>query len=197
MRLYKLTDEHGCTRNNTQWGPGVTHTAKGSGGGLCSDSWIHAYCHPLVAMIMNPIHADIKNPLLWIAEGEPLKFDAQKKLGCKSLTTIRQITPPRLGLEFLVHASIEISLDSATVSEQYREWARRWISKEDRSAKSASIVGTYSAFAAYAFDDYIHGGDNYRLIAYRVAAAFDVRSDIMIVKTLVNLAKKYNITWEE
>lgn len=30
MRLYKLTDEHGCTRNNTQWGPGVTHTAKGS-----------------------------------------------------------------------------------------------------------------------------------------------------------------------
>lgn len=41
MKLYKLTDSHGRTYNDTQWGPGVTHEASGEGE-LCGPGWLHA-----------------------------------------------------------------------------------------------------------------------------------------------------------
>lgn len=38
---YKLTNQDGCTWGDTQWGPGVTHTAEGDGTGVCSNGVIH------------------------------------------------------------------------------------------------------------------------------------------------------------
>ena len=68
-KLYKLTDENGQTRGGTQWGPGVSHSGTGCGG-LCSPGWIHAYEHPLVAVLLNPIHGKFRQPRMWEAEGE-------------------------------------------------------------------------------------------------------------------------------
>ncbi len=76
MKLYKLTDHNGKTRagedNELQWGPNVTHAAKGEGIELCSPDLIHAYEHPLLGVIMNPCHADFPKTTmrLWEAEGE-------------------------------------------------------------------------------------------------------------------------------
>ena len=66
-KLYKLTDSCGRTRDGTRWGPGVSHSGTGKGE-LCGPGWIHAYEHPLVAVLMNPIHANFQNPRLWEAE---------------------------------------------------------------------------------------------------------------------------------
>ena len=57
-KLYKLTDQNHQTRNNTKWGAGVTHTASGQGD-LCTAGWLHAYTSPLLAVLLNPIHANI------------------------------------------------------------------------------------------------------------------------------------------
>ena len=54
MQLYKLTDDSGRTYNNTQWSEGSTHTASGDGD-MCRQGWIHAYTHPLLAVLLNPI----------------------------------------------------------------------------------------------------------------------------------------------
>ena len=67
MKLYKLTDGDGQTMSGTQWGPGVSHSGTGEGE-LCGPGWIHAYEHPLIAVLLNPIHANIQNPRLWEAE---------------------------------------------------------------------------------------------------------------------------------
>ena len=80
---YKLTDEYGCTRNEVQWGPGVSHSAEGEESRLCTSGCIHFYRDPLIAILMNPVHANFAKPRLWecVAEGEvihePLKSGAR------------------------------------------------------------------------------------------------------------------------
>lgn len=134
-KLYKLTDEYGKTQNDTQWGPGVTHSGTGEGG-LCGPGWIHAYEHPLIAVLMNPIHADFKTPRLWKAEGEVGLRDGQLKCGCTILTTIREIPFPKITTEMRVRFAI---LCAKRVHEcsTWNAWADRWLLGEDRSAASA------------------------------------------------------------
>lgn len=148
MRLYKLTTQDNMTQNNTLWGPGVTHAAKESGGGLCSGSWIHAYSHPLVAIIMNPNHANIKNPKLWLASGNPGCHDGQLKLGCKTLTTVRELSLPKISTEHLVVFAIDLSL-RVFDDIGFALWANAWKSGTDRSCAAARAARA----AAYASAD--------------------------------------------
>lgn len=102
--LYKLTTRDGKTRkgcyNETQWGEGIKHRAKGpKDGELCSNSFIHAYEHPIIAVLMNPAHADIRQPLLWEARGKIAERNGSLKVGCRSLTTIKQIEMPKISLK--------------------------------------------------------------------------------------------------
>jgi len=102
--LYKLTYQDGTTRkgeeNETQWGRGVTHTAKGkktqgAGRALCSDQVIHAYRSPEIAVLANGLHADIASPLCWSARGRVVAEDGLK-VGCRTLTTLEIVPLPVL-----------------------------------------------------------------------------------------------------
>ena len=135
MKLYKLTDKDGYTRrgkeNECLWGENVSHSGTGSGP-LCSEGWVHAYTDPLVAVFMNPAHANIREARLWEAEGEIAINDNSLKVGCKTLTTIREIPCPVLTTEQRVATAILISL-ATSVSDAYRVWAEGWLSGADRS----------------------------------------------------------------
>jgi len=136
--LYKLSDSDGKTMNGTQWGPGVSHSGTGKGG-LCGPGWIHAYEHPLVAVLMNPIHASFKNPRLWEAEGEIAIRDGQLKCGCKTLTTVREIPLPEITEEmrarFAILCAKEVCADLS-----WNAWADKWLSGEDRSVEAAKAA---------------------------------------------------------
>jgi len=140
MKLYKLTTQDDLTRkgetNETQWGPGVTHYAKPGNGFLCSDYYIHAYESPLVAIVMNYIHACIPDPKLWEAEGEVAKRDGQLKCGCKSLTTIREIPCPTITLTQRVEIAIRCAMLVCS-DKDWNIWSQKWLSGEDRSLRSA------------------------------------------------------------
>ena len=91
MTKYKLTSQSNQTYNGTQWGPGVTHRTDGFGV-LCSSGWLHYYHTPEVAVFLNPIHANIRDPKLWVCEaGGHHLDDSGLKGGCTRLTTIREI----------------------------------------------------------------------------------------------------------
>ena len=135
MKLYKLTDGDGKTWGGTQWGPGVSHSGTGEGG-LCGPGWIHAYEHPLIAVLLNPIHADFKNPLLWEAEGEVGLRDGQLKCGCATLTTIREIPLPEITAEMSVRFAILCAKDVCSCR-AWNAWADKWLSGEDRSEEAA------------------------------------------------------------
>jgi hypothetical protein len=91
MKTYKLTDENNQTRGGTQWGPGICHTAIGDGEELCSDGWIHFYTNPLIAILMNPVHANFLNSRLWECETSGAELHVPLKSGCKTLKTVKEI----------------------------------------------------------------------------------------------------------
>jgi hypothetical protein len=135
IKLYKLTDGDGKTRNGTQWGPGISHSGTGKGG-LCGPGWIHAYEHPLIAVLMNPIHANFQNPRLWEAEGEVGLRDGQLKCGCKTLTTVREIPLPSITTEMRVRFAI-LCAKEVCAYPAWNAWADRWLSGEDRTQAAA------------------------------------------------------------
>jgi hypothetical protein len=151
MKLYKLTDSEGYTRrgerNETKWGVGVTHRATGRGG-LCTSGVIHAYEHPLLASFMNPIHADVKNPILWHAEGEVTHREGQLKCGVRELTTLHKARLPKITQEQRVRISIYCALTQYN-DPAFVKWANDWLSGKDRS-KEAAWAAAAAAWAAEA-----------------------------------------------
>src|SRR5574343_327403 len=150
MIRYKLTDRDGYTRrgksNETKWGPGVTHTANGTGG-LCTDGVIHSYASPLLAVLMNPIHMDIESPRLWEAECDSLVEDDGMKGGSRSLTTIREIDVPEVTTEqrvrFAILCALEVYSEPGFVT-----WANAWLDGIDRSKAAAAAWAAAAAARA-------------------------------------------------
>jgi hypothetical protein len=161
--LYKLTDSCGKTRNGTQWGPGISHSGTGEGG-LCGPGWIHAYEHPLIAVLINPIHANFKNPRLWEAEGEIAIRDGQLKCGCKTLTTIREIPLPKITTEMRVRFAI-LCAKEVCADLSWNAWADKWLSDEDRTLAAAEASATRAEASA------AQAAEAAALAAYRSARA--------------------------
>ena len=148
MKLYKLTDENHETHNNTKWGEGVEHTADGKGP-LCSKHWVHAYEDARIASLLNPIHCNFKNPVLWEAEGEVGEKDNCLKLGCTRLKTIKIIPLPEITTEQRVLFAIYCAKQVCD-NKEWNEWADNWVSGEDRSEESAWDVEEAAAALAWA-----------------------------------------------
>ena len=91
---YKLTDSDMKTYGGFQWQIGTTYTTRGKGS-LCSAGWLHYYHDPLLAVLLNPIHANVNKPRLFEAHaaGEML-YDRGLKAGATSLTLLREIALP-------------------------------------------------------------------------------------------------------
>jgi len=144
--VYKLTDKFGQTRSNTQWGNNISHTAWGDDKELCSNGWIHYYTHPLIAVLMNPIHADFKSPKLWEAEASGEIINEPLKSGCKTLTTIKEIPLPEISgvqkIAFGILCTKEVYDDKA-----WKVWADKWLSGEVRSNETANAANADYAAA--------------------------------------------------
>jgi hypothetical protein len=138
MILYKLTDEHDQTFGETQWGEGVTHTAPGTGD-LCTSGWIHAYHDPILALFLNPVHAQFKHPHVWEAHGVVGMTDHGLKVGCASLTTVRRINMPTITTErrvrFAVRCALAVCSDAG-----FRAWAVSWLSGANRRQSAAAAA---------------------------------------------------------
>ena len=151
-KIYKLTDEKGRTYNQTQWAENVTHEGTGRGE-LCSAGWIHAYTHPLLAVLLNPMHANFESPILWECKGKIEKREHYDlKVGCRSLTTIRKIALPKVTTiqrqAFAILVVKEVYKDK-----DWNLWADNWLSGKDRSAyaaRAAAYAAARAADAAYA-----------------------------------------------
>jgi hypothetical protein len=151
----KLTNKDGYTKNQTLWGENITHEVTGSSNqALCSNGWIHFYEHPLIAVFMNPIHAQLNEPRLYscLIEGE-IEKDGQLKFGCKKLTTLSRLPLPVITSE----QRIEIGIRCAMIvykEQHWSLWAQKWLSGEDRTEKSADAAdaAAYAAAQDAAYD---------------------------------------------
>jgi hypothetical protein len=138
--LYKLTTADLKTRkgesNETTWGEGVTHSGDTTFSELCSPGFIHAYTHPLLAVLLNPVHADIPDPVLWECEGEGVISDRGLKVGCRRLTTVRRIPLPSVSTEQRVRFAI-LCGKAVCSDPQWLWWADGWLDGRDRTGAAA------------------------------------------------------------
>ena len=154
-KLYKLTDKDGRTYGGCQWGEGVTHETDGHGE-LCGPGWIHAYTDPLLAVLLNPIHAnfDPDTMLLWWCKGKVGRTDSGLKVGSTKVTTIRTIPGPEITTEQRVRFAI---LCAREVYQEpvWSQWAAAWLDGTERGASASASASAYAAAdaAAYAAAD--------------------------------------------
>jgi len=167
MKLYKLTDQNYKTRNDTIWGVGVTYTASNGEPKLCTNTVIHAYKSVEQALLLNPIHVNIPNPVVWAAEGEIIIEDFSK-VGCKSLTTTSLLQIPRWYKHIETRKRVQVMFAILCAESVLHYWideypnddrpqtaiaaAKTWFNKNtyDAAATDAAAIGAAAAAAAAA-----------------------------------------------
>ena len=100
---------------------------------------------------MNPEHAKIANPKLWIAEADG-KFldDKSLKCGYTQMRLIKEIKLPKISTEKLVEISIHLAVLSGYDDENFIAWAIHWINNDDRSESAAWAAARTAQGAARA-----------------------------------------------
>lgn len=137
MTVYKLTNEKMQTRNGFQWELGVPRAATGAGAKLCTNAVLHYYRNPIEAVLYNPIHAGLKNPLLFEAEADGETATDGLKGGCKTLTLLRRLELPEVPTEKRIEFAIRCAKQVYSENEEFVQWANRWLDGTDRTARAA------------------------------------------------------------
>jgi len=139
--IYKLTDKEMRTYNGYQWKLNEWHETSGEGG-LCGPGWLHGYEHPWLAVIHNPIHADIVNPRLFECEcrGE-IEREGLLKCGVTRLRLVRELELPEITGEQRIAYGIYCAKKVYT-DEKWNNWADAWLEGKDRSADSAASAAS-------------------------------------------------------
>jgi hypothetical protein len=142
-KYYKLTNKNLQTHKGCQWVVGEWKETSGEGI-LCDNGWLHCYHHPLLAVLYNPIHANIENPLLWEVEvdGNYLN-DNFIKCGFTKMRLIRQIELPKVTTIQRVAFAIYCSLEVCKNKEHYK-WAENWLNGTDRSEAAAEAAAEWA-----------------------------------------------------
>ena len=91
MIKYKLTTQGMATHNGHTWVVGEKQTITIAGEELCTEQVLHYYDSPELAVLFNPIHANIIYPRLWQVECDQVAHDGLK--GAKWMVLERELPP--------------------------------------------------------------------------------------------------------
>lgn len=138
--IYKLTDQNMQTYGGTQWVLGEERTTDGRGE-MCGPGWLHAYTDPLLAVLLNPLHANISEPRLFVGDGDIGAVDYGLKVGCTRMVLTEEITPlpvvtetQRIRFGILCAKQVVFGAGANSV---WLRWPDAWLSGEDRTWESA------------------------------------------------------------
>ncbi len=147
MKLWKLTDGNDQTQGGCQWGESVTVETSGEGE-LCGPGWTHWYTHPLLAVLLNPIHGDydLRTAHLWEGKGDVGKTDRGLKVGCRRATTLKRVDLPFVATNRRIRFGI-LCAKKVYNEPRWTKWADGWLSGEDRSAAMAAEAAAWAAWA--------------------------------------------------
>jgi hypothetical protein len=147
MIRYKLTDENMQTYKEFQWELGKVYEIdinwQSKYVSLCSRSWFHVYSHPLIAVLMNPIHADFKNPRLFKCSCSGYhQIDNGSKEGFVKVKLLKELKIPEITLTQRVAFGI-LCAKKIYEGNEWNKWADKWLKGKDRSCSAANAA--YSA----------------------------------------------------
>jgi hypothetical protein len=145
MILYKLTDPNLVTHKGFTYTPGQWTPTLSGEGNLCGPGWYHAYTHPGLALLLNPIHANYQPCRLWEAEGEIGRTDYGLKVGVRRLRLSHELMVPTLTSEQRVTFALYAAL-AVYRAPRFVNWAKDWLAGTDRTQEAA-------AWAAWATEE--------------------------------------------
>jgi hypothetical protein len=153
MKFYKLLTQDMTSHKDTKWELNKTITVTKEGNQMCTDQVLHCYNHPLLAILFNPLHADISNPRLFEINVNAIVNTDGLKYASKSQTLIKELTIPEISLEQRIEFAIRVA-KLVCKDTNWNTWADNWLDKSDRTKESAYAAYTYAAdaaaYAAYA-----------------------------------------------
>lgn len=190
ITLYKITDHNYCSYGGCKWGKNIEHSAPGRGK-LCTDAYLHAYCHPLLAAFFNPIYGRYTFPVLWKIQGIVKKADGTK-VGCTWQKTLKIIPLPEITTEQQVKIAI-LCVKEVFDDLKWNDWADKWLSGKDRSVYSAKralhakpgdeLVGAATAWKAFMASEGIRRNKKEKM-KYLAAQAVDC-AVVWLTRTIV------------
>ena len=149
---YKLTDTAMRTHEDFQWELGKWYSIpkKNRGGKLCSVSWFHCYNDPLLAALLNPIHADIESPRLFACETRgDMATDRGLKFGFTEMRITEEMPVPEISTTQKVAFGI-LCAKQVYKDPDWNYWADNWLSREDRTELAAWAAEAAAGAAAEA-----------------------------------------------
>jgi hypothetical protein len=157
---YKLTDAKMQTYNAFQWTLNEWRTASGKGI-LCGPGWLHGYSDPLVALLHNPMHANIAHPRLFRAEWRGrIQDNHGLKFGVTAMRLAEELPVPDITnyhrRAYAIRCAIAVLPAWAVHAEQqtiWKAWAKNWIAgaDSDASARNAAAAANAAANATTAY----------------------------------------------
>ena len=144
--IYKLTDMNMKTFGGYPWALGKWNRTSGEGD-LCGPGWLHAYTSPVLAELLDPIHANFREYRLFRGEASgPVISDSGLKVGYTNMRITEELPRLHITTENRIRFGIACACRVCT-SAEYRAWAERWVSGADRT-KAAVRTAIRAARAA-------------------------------------------------
>lgn len=150
LKGYKLTDQNGYTRRGltgqTKWEIGTKVRPTGEYQGKpCAPGVLHDYEHPLLAILLNPIHANIDKPLMFVLEHdiEP-NTDGLKRWTTRQVSVISEMSPP------VVTITQRVKWAQACAAAAFAAAAARAAQARAAAAMTAAKAAREAAWAARA-----------------------------------------------
>lgn len=139
VKMFKLVSQDLTTHGGMKWAIGKTNRAIKAGKEMCTNQVLHCYSDPNLAVLFNPIHANISNPILFEIECSTIVASDGLKHACKAQTPIRQLELPvfttNQRVAFAIKCALLVFEDSAFVS-----WANAWLDGTNRSDAAARVA---------------------------------------------------------
>jgi hypothetical protein len=141
---------------------------------LCSSSWFHVYSSPILAILLNVLHADIPAPRIFKCACSGLhKEDRGLKEGFTEVKLTSEIELPKITLTQTIAFGI-LCAQKVYFDKEWNEWANDWLNNNNRTARTAYDT----ANAAYAVADAAYAAARAGSAAARAAdAACDAACD--------------------
>ena len=160
MKLYKLTDENLMTHGGFKWTIGFMEIKPiKKNPSLCSEDVFHAYKNKNLALLLNPIHADISDFLLFEAEGE-ICVEDWGKVGVFELTLTKKMRMPKwyssdkkkdVQVMFAIlcaESVLHLYNGESDAPKKAIEAAKEYLKTHSASAASAASAAADSAYSA-------------------------------------------------
>jgi len=151
--LYKLIDQDGYTRRGAsgetlRYAGAVVTANQSVTPKLCV---IHAYRYPELGLMLNPIHADLHEPRVWMVEGDVVADDGTK-IGCRRVRCLHELEVDHSVLTASARVRTAIYLAALVCNDpSWQWWATRWLSGEDRPTWAArAATAAWAVWAAEA-----------------------------------------------